>query len=140
MSTRRTVRSPAQAAPLSFTSRTSLPKLVPFIGLVIMDRTGIDSRSLKFFSSVRSPGTIGLMATRYEVPPMPGPSCTLSRSQMRVSHFDETERGQPSMDEPPRPAVNVRQRLPVHGKDDQIVRIERLLDGDATRNRILAGV
>src|SRR3982074_205857 len=108
MSTRRTVRSPAQAAPRSFTSRTSLPKLVPFIGLVMIERTGIDSRSLKFFSSVRSPGTIGLRATRYEVPPTP--------------------------------AGNVRQRLPVHGKDDQIVRIERLLDGDATRNRILAGV
>ena len=97
MSTRRTVRSPAQAAPRSFTSRTSLPKLVPFIGLVMIERTGIDSRSLKFFSSVRSPGTIGLMATRYEVPPIPGPSCTLSRSQMRVSHFDDTEPGQPGM-------------------------------------------
>ena len=28
---------------------------------------------------------------------MPGPSCTLSRSQMRVNHFDDTEPGQPGM-------------------------------------------
>ncbi len=28
---------------------------------------------------------------------MPWPSCTLSRTQMRVSHFSETEPGQPGM-------------------------------------------
>ena len=28
---------------------------------------------------------------------MPGPSCTLSRSQMRVNHFDDTEPGQPGI-------------------------------------------
>ena len=38
---------------------------------------------------------IGWIATRYDVPPMPAPSCTLSRIQMRLSHLLDTEPGQP---------------------------------------------
>ena len=45
-----TVRSPAQAAPRSFTSLVPAASLVPFAGLVMIERTGIDSRSRKFFS------------------------------------------------------------------------------------------
>jgi hypothetical protein len=38
--------------------------LAPLAGLVMIERTGIDSRMRKFFGSALSPGTIGLMATR----------------------------------------------------------------------------
>src|SRR5690348_13789777 len=68
-STWRTVLSPAQAAPRSLISLVPAATLVPFAGLVTIERTGIDSRSRKLPSSGLPPGTIGLMATRYEVAP-----------------------------------------------------------------------
>ena len=39
-------------------------ELAPFAGLVMIERTGIDSRMRKFAGSPLSPGTIGLMAVR----------------------------------------------------------------------------
>src|SRR5262249_25952434 len=92
-----TVRSPAQAAPRTLISRVPGGCLVPFAGLVTIARTGIDSRSRKALPSSLLPGTIGLTGTRYDVPPMPWPSCGLSRTQIRVSHFDDTDPGQPAI-------------------------------------------
>ena len=63
-STAFTERSPAHEAPRSFSSFVPAATFVPFAGLVMIERTGIDSRILKFFGSPLSPGTIGLMATR----------------------------------------------------------------------------
>ena len=59
---------------------------------------------------------------------MPGPSCSLSRSVILVSHFCEAEPGPARHDEPHRPAVDVRQRLAVHPPHDQRVRLHRLLE------------
>ena len=63
----------------------------------MIERTGIDSRSRKVLPSSFEPGTIGFTGTRYEVPPMPWPSCGLSRTQTRLNHFADTEPGQPAI-------------------------------------------
>ena len=64
MSTCFTVRSPAHEAPRSFSSLVPAASLAPFAGLVMIERTGIDSRMRKFAGSPLSPGTIGLIGTR----------------------------------------------------------------------------
>ncbi len=56
------VRSPAQDAPRSFNSVVPAANLAPFAGLVMIERTGIDSRMRKFAGSALPPGTIGLIA------------------------------------------------------------------------------
>ena len=52
---------------------------------------------------------------------MPWPSCSLSRSVICVSHLCESEPGQPGMTRRSGAAVDVLQRLAVHGPDDQAV-------------------
>src|SRR6059058_3900476 len=64
ISTCLTVRSPAQEAPRSFSSLVPAANFAPFAGLVMMERTGIDSKILKFAGSALPPGTIGLIASR----------------------------------------------------------------------------
>src|SRR4029079_15376010 len=59
-----TVRSPAQAAPRNASSLVPAAIFDPFAGEVTIERTGTDSRILKFFGSPLSPGIIGLIGTR----------------------------------------------------------------------------
>ncbi len=70
---------------------------------------------------------------------MPWPSCGLSRSRMRVSHFWQAAR--PARhDQPHRRAMDVRDRLAVHGDGDQRVLVHRLVDPHAARQRVLGRV
>src|SRR4029078_3756180 len=64
ISTCLTARSPAQEAPRSFRSLVPAANFAPFAGLVMIERTGIDSRMRKFAGSALPPGTIGLTGTR----------------------------------------------------------------------------
>ena len=59
-----TVASPAQAAPRSGSARVPGGSFVPLPGLVMMPRTGMDSRSRKLLPSLLEPGTIGVTGTR----------------------------------------------------------------------------
>ena len=54
---------PSRAAGLMVLA-VSVCFILPLAGLVIIERTGMDSRSRKFFSSGLSPGTIGFTVTR----------------------------------------------------------------------------
>ena len=52
------------AAVFRSTSFVPAASFAPFAGLVMIERTGIDSRMRKFFGSPLSPGIIGLIGTR----------------------------------------------------------------------------
>ena len=59
------VWSPAQAAPRRATSRVAAGSRVPFAGLLMIERTGIEVRSVKLvLPSAFEPGTIGTVGTR----------------------------------------------------------------------------
>ena len=100
----------------------------------MMLRTGIDSRILKLESSALPPGIIGLIATRYEAPFMPWPSCTLSRSVIFDSHCATPSPASP-VNQSQRAAVDILQRLAVHGPHQQALLLMALAIG-TPRDRV----
>ena len=67
----------------------TLPDVLQFMRLLWAVVHGLER------TSKRMSGAMGVTGTRYEVPPIPSPSCGVSRTWMRVSHFVESEPGQP---------------------------------------------
>ena len=130
-----TVRSPAQAAPRSFSSLVPAANFVPLAGLVMMERTGIDSRIVEVLP-------IGLVARHHR---LDGDAIgELRHARAVVLLVAQRDAGQPLLrhragparhDQAHRPAVDVRQRLAVHRPHDQVVRSIAFSMRHAARDR-----
>ena len=87
-----TVRSPDQAWPRTSVSN---PISTSFAGKVTNALTGIRSMISKSSFATSSPAATLWFGTRYALPVILGPSCTMSRNCIRFSHFCAVDAGQP---------------------------------------------